>query len=97
MSYTLHPDAEAELAHAAGNYGVQASQKVASAFLAEFERMLSLLAGFQELGAPARDGLRILPFQRFPYSVIYRKSEAGPIVYAVAHHRREPSYWRSRI
>ena len=97
MSYTLHPDAEAELAEAAGHYAAQASPKIAGAFLTEFERIISLAMVYQELGAPAREGLRILPFQRFPYSVVYRKSEAGPIIYAVAHHRRKPDYWQDRI
>ena len=33
----------------------------------------------------------------FPYSVVYRESDTGPKVYAIAHQRREPGYWQGRV
>jgi plasmid stabilization system protein ParE len=34
---------------------------------------------------------------RFPYSIIYRVEDDHIIVWAVAHHAREPGYWTDRL
>lgn len=96
MSYSLHPAAEEEFTSAARYYATQASRRVGEAFITDFERAAELLQYNQQPGTSAREGLRILPLQRFPYSIIYRGSTGGPVIYAVAHHRREPGYWRDR-
>ena len=59
MSYWIHADAEAELADAATYYATQASKKIATAFLAEFERVVNLLVENQRRGPLGKDGLRI--------------------------------------
>ena len=33
----------------------------------------------------------------FPVSVVYRPSETGILVVAIAPHRKRPFYWRSRV
>ena len=97
MSYTLHPAAESELSNAAVYYAREASSGIARAFLAEFDRVIELVERNQQLGTPAKAGLRIYPFRRFPYSIVYREVEAGPHVYAIAHQRRTPEYWHGRV
>jgi len=96
VSYQLHPAAEAELSDAAQYYAREANLRVAHAFLDEFERVAELIEDNQRLGVVAKAGLRIFPFRRFPYSLIYRESDTGPRILAVAHHKREPEYWTSR-
>ena len=34
---------------------------------------------------------------RFPYSIVYRTEGAKVLVFAVAHLRRRPGYWRDRV
>lgn len=97
MTYELHPEAEAELTSATRYYGMAASRSIALAFLAEFERVAELVEENQQLGTPSKAGLRVYPFRRFPHSIVYRESNAGPYVYAVAHQRREPGYWLGRV
>lgn len=97
MSYWLHPEAEAELGNAAVYYAQQASKVIASSFVTEFERVLTLLIANQRLGAPADDGLRTYPFKRFPYSLVYREDSSGPQIYAVAHQHRDSKYWLERL
>lgn len=97
MSYWLHPAAEGELTDAAIYYFEQASGKIANAVLTEFERVIALLEGNQKVGTPADEGLRIHPFRRFPYSIVYREADSGPQIYAVPHQRREPAYWKERL
>ena len=54
MSYSLHSEAEMELASAASFYQAQAGNALAQAFLSEFDRVAT-----PGIGRPARDGLRI--------------------------------------
>lgn len=97
MSWWLHEEAERELGDAAVYYAEHATRKIALAFLAEFERLMNLIEQNQQLGTIKADAMRTYPFQRFPYSVVYREDDrAGPQVYAIAHQNREPGYWHGR-
>ena len=96
MSYRLHPAAEAELAEAAEHYAAEASAGVARAFLAEFERVIGVVIESPQIGTLAKQGLRKYPFRRFPYWLVYREGGSDLIVYAVAHVRRKPTYWKDR-
>lgn len=97
MTYELHPEAESELNNAALYYAKEASKGIALAFLAEFERVAELLESNQQLGTKSKTGLRVYPFRRFPYSIIYREVASGPYLYAVAHQRQAPGYWLVRV
>lgn len=98
MSYSIHPDAEAELGDAAVYYATHASRMIALAFLAEYERVLDLLVENQQRGPRGEDGLRFHHFDRFPYTVVYEENDAdGPRIFAIAHQSREPGYWTDRI
>ncbi|MFV8751298.1 type II toxin-antitoxin system RelE/ParE family toxin [Nannocystaceae bacterium ST9] len=43
-------------------------------------------------------GVRRLILQRVPYAIVYAwlEVDARVVVLAIAHHRREPGYWRER-
>ena len=98
MSYSLHPEAEAELAAGAVFYKQQAGVALASAFVAEFTRVAGLLVGNPGLGTPAEGELRVYPLRRFPYSLVYRVVGIGVcILVVVGHQHRRPGYWRSRV
>lgn len=34
---------------------------------------------------------------RFPFSVIYRHTDTELTIYAVAHQKRKPGYWKNRL
>ena len=98
MKYWLHPEAETELGDAAVYYAEHASQAVAEAFLAEFERVRDLLVENQHRGPHGDFGLRVYHLDRFPYTVIYETDETeGPQIYAIAHQHRAPGYWAARV
>jgi hypothetical protein len=42
-------------------------------------------------------GVRRLLVDRFPYALVFVESETEIRVLAVAHTRRRPGYWRSRL
>ena len=96
MSYCLHQEAEADLGEAAIYYAQHANPSIAEAFLEEFERVVALIGANQQFGTPKEAGMRVYPFRRFPYSLVYREDQAGLQIYAVAHHNREPGYWLDR-
>ena len=97
MNHWLHEEAEAELGDATIYYAEHASKQIANAFLEEFARVIALLEINQCIGTPKAAGIRVYPFRRFPYLLVYRENDtAGPQIYAVAHQSREPGYWQSR-
>ena len=97
MSYTLHPEAEAELTERAVYLAEKATQKVAHAFLDEFSRIAAFVELNPSLGTPEIGGLRSFPSLQFKFSLIYFATESGPLILAVAPHRREPGYWKKRL
>ncbi len=52
MNYSIHPDAEAEFGDAATYDATHASELIALAFLAEFERVRDLLLVENQLRGP---------------------------------------------
>jgi plasmid stabilization system protein ParE len=46
---------------------------------------------------PIRDGLRRCVMTKFPYNIHYHILDTGPQVVAVAHQKRNPGYWLSRL
>ncbi|HEY5870936.1 MAG TPA: type II toxin-antitoxin system RelE/ParE family toxin [Candidatus Tectomicrobia bacterium] len=41
-------------------------------------------------------GTRRYLFPHFPFSLVYRVRDEEIEIVAVAHHRKQPGYWRSR-
>ncbi|MBE7494987.1 MAG: type II toxin-antitoxin system RelE/ParE family toxin [Verrucomicrobiaceae bacterium] len=48
---------------------------------------------------PVGDGVRIYRMKRFPYHLFFHHqlTPEAVVVYAVAHHKRRPDYWRDRL
>ena len=92
MNYSLHPEAEQDLADALDFYSEHAGMVVAKRFLEEFERVASLLVKHPGLGTPTTDGRRSFPLKVFPYSVVYRLLENSIRILIVRHQHRKPGY-----
>ena len=90
MTYTVHPEAERDLAEASDFYAKQASEVVARRFLTEFERVARLLDRSPEAGAEIRTNRRKFHLAVFPYTVVYRKLDSGIQVLVVRHQSRSP-------
>lgn len=91
----FHPEAE-EDARNAREWYAERSPVAARAFLAELigvaERVAEMPARYPAYLA----GTRRCFFPQFPFSLIYRMTEARVIVIAIAHHRRRPGFWAKR-
>jgi plasmid stabilization system protein ParE len=54
-------------------------------------------AGTRLPRVPATLPVRRVPVRRFPYHVVYLETPVAIRVLAVAHDRRRPGYWKSRL
>ena len=92
----FHPEADDEM-RAAARYYEERQLGLGDEFLNEVERSVTFAAERPEAGTPLEEDLRWVLTRRFRYAVIYREFERGIEVLAVAHLRRRPGYWRSRV
>ena len=96
MTYSLTPEADAELTDAvrfcAANFGVNAARD----FLDTFEQKAELLIEFPGLGTPSTKSRRLFPIGRYPFSILYRSQDGHVRISAIAAHSRRPLYWHKR-
>ena len=92
----FHPEARAEFLAEIEWY---ASHSVAAAdrFNAEFARAVELVADAPVRWPRSSHGTRRHLVMHFPFALIYDFRRDVVFVVAVAHHRRKPGYWRSRL
>ena len=95
-SVRLHPDAIAE-AKAAYDWYAERNPSVANAFISELDHAISQIQKTPERWAMHLRGTRKFLLRRFPYAVVYRITQSTIQVIAVAHGRRRPGYWKSRL
>ena len=96
MIYEFHPDAEEEFIEAAAYYERNVPG-LGERFAREVRRAIERLLEHPEIGSPIDPNLRRAILTRFPYSLIYSFTSDLLRVVAVAHARRRPGYWRTRI
>jgi plasmid stabilization system protein ParE len=90
------PEADAELLHEVAYYS-SARAGTGIRFQAAVEASLQRAAQHPLGGAPSHKGTRSVLVKGFPFSIVYRASEAELLVVAIAPHRRRPGYWLARI
>jgi plasmid stabilization system protein ParE len=96
VTRSIHRLAAEDLAEAVRFYKSEAGKGVARRFLAEFERVATLLELRPGLGTPTADGRRVHPLSGFPYSIIYRQDGLGLRILVVRHQSRDPGFGDSR-
>ena len=89
------PDAEAELKEAF-NWYRQRSHLAANGFRNAVFAAVDSLERTASMRPKTEDGFSYIVLERYPYTVYFDVTNNEAIVVAIAHHRRRPSYWRSR-
>jgi plasmid stabilization system protein ParE len=92
----IHPEALLE-ADAALAWYLERSRGAAEHFLADVDRAIELILEAPYRWPPYLHGARRYVLYKFPYSVIYRVSGDLVRVYAIAHAKRRPGYWKARL
>ena len=88
--------ADEELSEAAKFYEAY-SIGLGTDYLNEVQHAIDLVCEFPELGQAVDQGLRRVVLHRFPFSLIYSVETDAIVIVALAHQRRRPGYWKSRI
>lgn len=98
MKYSFLPEAEAEYIEAVRFYEEQQA-KLGESLIHEFERAVLLIIECPEAWRLVHpSGIRRIGLLRFPYSVFFRVLSDGVVqITALAHHRRRPGYWLTRV
>ncbi|MGL4419762.1 MAG: type II toxin-antitoxin system RelE/ParE family toxin, partial [Gemmataceae bacterium] len=93
----FHSSAREEYLSAVRWYKNQ-SLVAADNFVREVERVIAGIEKTPTFFAIYEPPFRQAPLRRFPYVIIFRIDAAGNvIIFAIAHVRREPGYWLSRV
>jgi len=90
------PEADEELREAANYYEKEASG-LGLAFLSETHRAVHEIETHPEAWTIVRQSIRKKTLSRFPYSLLYSMESDTILIIAVAHHKRRPNYWRTRL
>ena len=84
-------------AEAAARWYAERSVTAAAGFIDEIAAAESAIVRLPEAWPPFDHGARRYLLQRFPFSVVYRVEPPRILIVAVAHARRRPGYWKSRL
>lgn len=91
----FHPEAAIEARAARLWYAVRALEAGAR-FREELKRALDRIRENPERWPRYLQGTHRIHFRRFPYSLVYRARDDVQVI-AIAHDRRRPGYWRTRL
>ena len=98
--FAFHPRAASELL-AGAQYLRGDDPQVATEFEREVSHALELLVQHPEIGTVIQERrgrpVRKWRLEHFRYSLVYSADEAVVRILAVAHQRRRPDYWLSRL
>jgi plasmid stabilization system protein ParE len=88
--------AEAEVDEAV-EYFDQQRDGLGDRFLRDLQTTTAFIAERPRSGKPLTPTVRKARLRTFQYNVIYVIDSGEIVIVAVAHHRRRPGYWRSRL
>jgi len=95
-SLEFHPEAQEELIGAARYFEAEA-ENLGVDFIDFVQHSALRLVDFPASGRRIGRRLRRVVVPRFLYLLLYRVERERIFIVAVAHPRRRPGYWRSRV
>lgn len=95
MSFSFHPEAEAEF-NAAVEYYEDAEPGLGYDFALEIYSAIKRSVEFPKAWAVLEGDVRRALVRRFPYGILYSEEPTGIYVVAVMSLHRQPGYWKKR-
>jgi plasmid stabilization system protein ParE len=92
----FHPEIASEIKASYNWYHEQATG-LGDDFIAELEAAYDAIVELPETWPKFQKGFRRYLLTRFPFSIIYKDTNASIYVVAVMHNSRKPGYWLNRI
>lgn len=65
-------------------------------FRQSVEAAVALAVSLPFAGSPYKHGTRRVFPKKFPFSIVYRVGENEIVIFAFAHFKRKPGYWKNR-
>jgi len=96
MNPEFLPEADEEFREAIRYYQNEAPG-VGLKFLAEVRRGLNFITENPFAAVAVGSGIRRKVLNHFPYSLLYAVESELVVIVAVAHQKRRPRYWRTRL
>ena len=96
MIYEFLPEADEEFREASRYYENEAPG-VGLAFITEVHRVISVVMLHPRAAKKVRGTVRSKVLFHFPYNLLYSIESDVILIVAVAHQKRRPTYWRSRL
>lgn len=96
MTESFLPEADEEFRKAARYYEHECPG-LGLTFITAVHKAISWIMENPMAATPVGSGIRSKIVGRFPYSVLYAVEGNVLVIIAVAHQRRRPGYWRSRV
>ena len=96
MTFKFHPEAEREFVAAQVFYDDR-EFGLGRDFLDEVYETIGRIIDYPNAWPRSSRRTRRCLCNRFPYSVIYRHTDTELTIYAVAHQKRKPGYWKKRL
>lgn len=84
-------------AEAAARWYAERSSSAAFGFADEIDAAVAAIQQHPDTWPAYDHGTRHYLLRRYPFSVVYRVEPARVLIVAVAHGRRRPGYWTSRL
>lgn len=88
-------EARQDLFAAAAYYNAE-SPGLGEEFLRVVDDVVAEVSAHPRIGSPYEDTTRQVVLPRFPFNLIYHLEAETVVITAVAHHRRDPEFWRGR-
>jgi hypothetical protein len=95
MTVEFNPAADLELGEAIAYYN-EARAGLGEAFLFEVRKAVDRIVAMPNAWAMVSRRARRCRVRRFPYGVVYRKTDSLIRIIAVMHLHRKPGYWKDR-
>lgn len=96
MTYSFHPEAEAEFNGAIDYYEARQAG-LGYDFAVEVYAAIQRILAYPKAWPVLEGEVRRCQTNRFPYGVLYAAEEARVFIVAVMHLRRDPDYWKRRM
>lgn len=95
MTYSFHPEAEAEFKGAI-EYYEDSEPGLGYDFSIEVFATIQNIVNYSTAWPVVEGDIRRCLVRRFPYGVLYSIEQGEILILAVMHLRRHPDYWKSR-
>lgn len=96
MTYSFHPEAESEYLSQVAYYEEQ-RPGLGALFVSQFETAMNYICSNPYSHKQIGEGIHLVSMKIFPFNILYRVAEETVQILAMAHKRRRPGYWLSRL